>query len=82
MSRTLRVPLRLTPQPEGGYTVTSPAIPELITEGDTVDEALHNLQDALRAVVELYGDLHRALPPALSADAQVPLEFETLVAVP
>ena len=30
-----RVPLVLTPQPEGGYTVTSPLFPELITEGDS-----------------------------------------------
>jgi antitoxin HicB len=26
----------LTVQPGGGYTVTSPALPELITEGETV----------------------------------------------
>jgi hypothetical protein len=32
--------LILIAQPEGGYTVTSPVLPELITEGDTVDEAL------------------------------------------
>ena len=34
-----RIPLVFTPQPEGGYTVTSPALPELITEGDTLEEA-------------------------------------------
>ena len=27
-----RVPLVFTPQPEGGYTVTSPVLPELLTE--------------------------------------------------
>ena len=32
-----RIPLVLEPQPEGGYTVTSPLLPELITEGLTVD---------------------------------------------
>ena len=41
-----RVPLVLTPQPEGGYTVTSPLFPELITEGDSIDEALGNVADA------------------------------------
>jgi len=65
MSQTFRVPLRLTPQPEGGFTVTSPAIPEVVTEGDSVYQVLHNLQDAVEAVVELYGDLQRPLPPAL-----------------
>lgn len=34
-----KVPLLLTPQPEGGYTVTSPLLPELVTEGDSLSEA-------------------------------------------
>jgi antitoxin HicB len=56
-----KVPLLLSPQPEGGFTVTSPLLPELVTEGDTVDEALANVQDALAAVVETYQDLGRSL---------------------
>ena len=57
-----RIPLILTPQPEGGYTVTSPLLPELITEGDSIDEALENVADAFSAVIELYGDIGRSLP--------------------
>ncbi|MDZ7960697.1 MAG: type II toxin-antitoxin system HicB family antitoxin [Aulosira sp. DedQUE10] len=57
-----KVPLLLTPQPEGGFTVTSPLLPELVTEGDTVEEALTNVKDALTAVVEAYEDLGRSLP--------------------
>ena len=57
-----KVPLLLSPQPEGGFTVTSPLLPELVTEGDTVEEALANVQDALAAVVEAYEDLGRDLP--------------------
>lgn len=34
-----KIPLLLTPQPEGGYTVTSPLLPELVTEGDSLSEA-------------------------------------------
>jgi antitoxin HicB len=56
------VPLILSSQPEGGFTVTSPLLPELVTEGDTADEALANVQDALAAVVEAYQDLGRPLP--------------------
>jgi len=51
-----RIPLVLTPQPEGGYTVTSPLLPELITEGDTVSEAVANAEDAFAAVMEIYED--------------------------
>jgi antitoxin HicB len=46
------LPLVLDPQPEGGFVVTCPLVPELITEGDTVDEALHNANDALAALIE------------------------------
>ena len=51
-----QVLLVFTPQPEGGYTVTSPVLPELITEGDTLDEAHANVHDAFEAVAELYAD--------------------------
>ena len=57
-----KVPLLLSPQPEGGFTITSSLLPELVTEGDTVEEALENVRDALAAVVEAYEDLGRALP--------------------
>src|SRR6266480_3998909 len=65
-----KVPLILTPQPEGGFTVTSPVLPELVSEGDTAEEAVDNARDALTAVVEAYQDLGRALPPNVQiADA-------------
>jgi len=54
-----KLPLLLSPQPEGGFTVTSPLVPELVTEGDTVREALANVQDAMAAVIETYQDLGR-----------------------
>ena len=57
-----KVPLLLTPQAEGGYTVTSPLLPELVTEGDSIAEALENVKDALAAVIELYQDQGRPLP--------------------
>jgi antitoxin HicB len=56
-----RVPLVFTPQPEGGYTVTSPVLPELITEGDSLEEARTNVQDALHAVVEIYEEQGRVM---------------------
>lgn len=65
MAHIYKVPLVLTAQPEGGYTVTSPALPELVTDGDTVEEALSNVKDALAAVVELYEDLGTPLPATL-----------------
>ena len=57
-----KISLLLTPQPEGGYTVTSPLLPELVTEGDSLNDALENVQDALATVIELYQDMGRSLP--------------------
>ena len=57
-----QVPLFMQPQPEGGFTVTSPVLMELIIEGETVDEAYANARDALAAVVESYEDEGRPLP--------------------
>ncbi len=59
------LPLVFEPQPEGGYTVTSPVLPELVTEGDTVEDALENVRDALAAVIEIYRDRGWSLPPDL-----------------
>nr|VFK41139.1 MAG: antitoxin HicB [Candidatus Kentron sp. SD]VFK80755.1 MAG: antitoxin HicB [Candidatus Kentron sp. SD] len=64
-SMLYKIPLILDPQPEGGFTVTSPALPELVTEGDTPEEILANVQDALVAVIEAYQDQGRSLPPDL-----------------
>jgi antitoxin HicB len=61
-----RVPVVFTPQPEGGYTVASPVLPELLTEGDTLEEAQANVQDAFEAVVELYVEQGRPLPASIS----------------
>lgn len=83
MGRAVRLPLLLEPWPEGGYTVTSPVVPELVTEGDTLEEALANVEDAWAAVVELYEDLGRALPVELfvegdSCGVTVYLPYPTL----
>lgn len=69
MATFYKVPLLLTPESDGGYVVTSPILPELITEGDSLGEALEHVRDALAAVVELYADLGKPLPPQLRQDA-------------
>ncbi len=35
---------------------TAPQLPGLVTEGDTVAEAMANVEDALAALLELYED--------------------------
>ena len=75
-----KVPLLLTPQAEGGYTVTSPLLPELVTEGDSIAEALENVKDALAAVIEIYQEQGRPLPQNTQIlDANSPVWLETVI---
>ncbi|AFW93305.1 type II toxin-antitoxin system HicB family antitoxin [Dolichospermum sp. UHCC 0684] len=77
-----KIPLLLTPQPEGGFTVTSPLLPELITEGDSMDEVLANVRDAFEAVLETYQDLGKELPLNLqSVDQNSPALIETIISI-
>ncbi len=40
------------PAEEGGYVVTCPALPGLVTEGDTLKEARAMVRDAIEAYLE------------------------------
>jgi antitoxin HicB len=40
------------PAEEGGYVVTCPALPGLVTEGDTLEEARDMVRDAIKAYLE------------------------------
>ncbi|MEX1230966.1 MAG: type II toxin-antitoxin system HicB family antitoxin [Planctomycetaceae bacterium] len=78
-----KIALILRPQPEGGFTVTSPLLPELITEGDTFEDAMTNVRDALAAVVEAYHDLGRPFPPNTQIQDELgDIWFETVVSTP
>ena len=77
------LPLVFQPQPEGGYTVTCPILPELLTEGDTLEEARASVSDALAAVLEIYQETGKQLPSSLrKVDLQELLWSELLVQVP
>lgn len=52
----------LAPQPEGGYTVTSPDILELVTEGDTREEAIAMAKDCAEALILTFLDRGEEAP--------------------
>jgi antitoxin HicB len=59
----LAYPVKLTADREsGGFVVTFPDIPEAITQGETVEEALTMAQDALETALDFYFDDRRAVP--------------------
>ena len=48
----MRFKVVLEPSDEGGYTVYIPSLPGCISEGETVDEALANIQEAVPLYLE------------------------------
>jgi antitoxin HicB len=50
------------PAEEGGFIVTCPALPGLVTEGDTLEEARAMAEDAIRAYIESLGKDRMPIP--------------------
>ncbi|AFZ43876.1 Uncharacterized protein family UPF0150 [Halothece sp. PCC 7418] len=48
----MKLQVILEPSDEGGYTVFVPSLPGCISEGDDVDEALANIQEAIALYLE------------------------------
>ena len=48
----MRLQIILEPSEEGGYTVTVPALPGCISEGNDVDDALANIREAIELYLE------------------------------
>ncbi len=83
MSGIFKIPLVLSAEPEGGFTVTSPVLPERVTEGNSLEDAVENVRDALQAVIEIYEDLGKSFPENLRVDPRdAPISFEGVVASP
>jgi predicted RNase H-like HicB family nuclease len=50
------------PAEEGGYVVTCPSLPGLVTEGDTLEEARAMAADAVRGYLEALAKDGRPIP--------------------
>ena len=61
----------LQPEPEGGYTVTCPTLPGLVTYGETLEEARAMAADAIRGYIECLREDGEPIPE--SDPATVPL---------
>lgn len=66
----------LEPQEGGGFTVLVPALPEVVTEGDTEQEALANAEEAIRAILAYRRDQGMTIP----ADARPEIRRITIAA--
>jgi len=48
----MKIKVVLEPSEEGGYTAIVPSLPGCISEGDTKEEALKNIREALELYLE------------------------------
>ncbi|MEH2319297.1 type II toxin-antitoxin system HicB family antitoxin [Nostoc sp.] len=48
----MNIKVVLEPSDEGGYTVFVPTLPGCISEGETIDEAVENIREAIKLYLE------------------------------
>jgi len=48
----MKLEIYLEPSDEGGYTVIVPSLPGCISEGDTKEEAIKNIREAISLYLE------------------------------
>lgn len=62
-AREYRYTAFFEPAEEGGYIVTCPALPGMVTEGETLEEARSMAKDAIRAYLESFRKDGLHIPP-------------------
>ena len=62
----MKLQVILEPSEDGGYTAIVPALPGCISEGETREEALKNIEEAIKLYLEPVDD-----DLALARDAEV-----------
>ena len=60
----MRLRIVLEPSEEGGFTVIVPSLPGCISEGDTKEEALENIREAIELYLEPVEDDQTYAPDA------------------
>jgi len=52
----------LSPEADGGYSVVCPAVPGCVSQGDSLDEALANIREAILLCLEVRNEQALSLP--------------------
>jgi antitoxin HicB len=57
----------------GGYTVTVPSLPGCVSEGDSWDEALKNIEEAISGYIETLKILKKPVPVEVEVTLENPV---------
>lgn len=61
----------LIPDPDGGYVVEVPSLPGCVSQGETMDEAIANVKEAIELHIESMLDHGEAVPDDFEEPIQV-----------
>ena len=71
----MKLTVILLPYDDGGYTVVVPSLPGVVTEGDTLEEALANAREASLLAIEIRVD--DGTPGLLETPGRIANEIES-----
>ncbi len=69
---------RFRPEPEGGFTITCPKLPSVVTYGETLEEAQANAREAIELCLEVMREDGQPIP---APDRDLALPIDQLVPV-
>ena len=75
------LPIKVTPQKEGGYVATSPYWKDCYAQGETVDEAILEITAVAQSLIELYKEENIKVPLRHSTERSVSKGFSIPVIV-
>ena len=74
-----RLDVEIEPLEDGRFLATAPNLRGCLAEGDTLAEAIENIEDVARVIIELCTKEGLPLPPELQGDDGQPLMKAELV---
>ena len=74
------IPVEVEPLEEGGYLAVCELIRGCHAEGETIAEALENIEDVARVIIELCIEEGLPLPPELAGTQEIPVVKAEVVA--
>lgn len=70
--------LQIEPQTEGGFVISIPNLPGCITQGETIEEALTNIEDAAKGYLHVLYKHNQDIPVSFPIEHKLtinPKEF-------
>lgn len=74
------LPIKVEPQKDGGFVVTSPVWQDCYAEGDSVDEAILEITAVAQSLIELYKEEGKIIPLKLQKEIVSPTSVPIIVA--